>query len=98
MIYHGRNGGPFSLYDGCSESGVKWIRKLEEALRLRKVVQESKKAFKIESLSADTFGPWGMSGLHKQVTFTGDATCSVPFSEVLEDFLKVLLIIRDRYK
>lgn len=71
-------------------SREEWKRKLEEALGLRKVVQESNKVFEIESLSVDTFRvPPSMTGLNpgllEPVPFTGDVTCSVPFSKILED-------------
>jgi hypothetical protein len=92
LIYHGRNGGPFILYAESSASREEWRRKLEEALGLRKVVQESNKVFEIESLSVDTFRVPGMigsnPGLLEPVPFTGDVTCSVPFSKVLEDFFQ----------
>ena len=58
---------------------------MEEAIGLRKVVQESNKVFEVETLSVDTFfaptlmanaGPaWNNDG-----NFTGKVTCSVPFS------------------
>lgn len=102
MHYHGRNGGPFILYAESASSREEWKRKLEEALGLRKVVQESNKVFEIESLSVDTFKvPPSMTGsnpgLVELAPFTGDVTCSVPFSKILEDFFKLTLIIRDRY-
>lgn len=88
MHYHGRNSGPFVLYAESAASREEWKRKLEEALGLRKVVQESNKVFEIESLSVDTFRvPPSMAGsnpvLVESVPFTGDVTCSVPFSEIL---------------
>lgn len=63
-------------------------------------MQESNRVFEIESLSVDTFrtsttGP--NPGLVEPVPFTGDVTCSVPFSKILEDSFKLALIIRDRY-
>ena len=93
VIYHGRNGGPFILYAESAASREEWKRKLEEALGLRKVVQESNKVFEIESLSVDTFRvPPSMigsnSGLLEPVPFTGEVTCSVPFSKIHEDFLR----------
>ena len=63
-------------------------------------MQESNKVFEIESLSVDTFRvPPSMagSGLLEPLPFTGEVTCSVPFSKILEDFFKIALIIRDRY-
>lgn len=78
---------------------------MEEALGLRKVVQESNKVFEIESLSVDTFrvpppitGP-NPPGLTEGVFFTGEVTCSVPFSKLPWSLctLKLALIIYDRY-
>ena len=88
MHYHGRNGGPFILYAESTASRKEWKRKLDEALGLRKVVQESNKVFEIESLSVDTFKvPLSTTapnpGLVESVPLTGDVTCSVPFSEIL---------------
>jgi RHO1 GDP-GTP exchange protein 1/2 len=101
LLYLGRNGGPCILYAESSASREEWKRKLEEALGLRKVVQESNKVFEIECLSVDTFRvpPSGSNpGMVEPVHFTGDVTCSVPFSKILEeDFFKLALIIRDRY-
>jgi hypothetical protein len=61
---------------------------LEEAIGLRKVIQESNKVFKVETLSVDVFftsmllanaGPsW-----NNDRNFTGKVTCSVPFSKSL---------------
>jgi RHO1 GDP-GTP exchange protein 1/2 len=88
IIYHGRNGGPFILYAESNALREEWKRKLDEALGLRKVVQESNKVFEIESLSVDTFRvPPFISnpGLLEPVPFTGDVTCSVPFSKILEE-------------
>lgn len=87
LHYHGRNGGPCIVYAESNASRAEWKQKLEEALGLRKVVQESNKVFEIESLSVDTFrvsppttSP-NSSGLTEGVFFTGDVTCSVPFSK-----------------
>ena len=87
ILYHGRNGGPLILYAESAASRTEWKRKLEEALGLRKAVQESNKVFEIESLSIDTFkvhssmtGP-SPSGLSEGEFFTGRVTCSVPFSK-----------------
>jgi RHO1 GDP-GTP exchange protein 1/2 len=88
MHYYGRNGGPCIFYAESLASREEWKRKLEEALGLRKVVQESNKVFEIESLSVDTFRvppsttSSNPSGLTEGVFFTGDVTCSVPFSKI----------------
>ena len=85
-IHHnGRLGGLYTLFADSSQARLEWRAKLEEAIGLRKVVQESNKVFEIETLSLDTFfaptlmanaGPsWNNDG-----NFTGKVTCSVPFS------------------
>lgn len=82
-------GGAYVLYAESAQSRSEWKEKLEHAVALRKVVQDSNKAFEVETLSADTFlmplyanasqGPaWEQNN-----TFTGKVTCSVPFSEFL---------------
>ena len=86
-IYHnGRLGGLYTLYAETAQVRREWKAKLEEAIELRKVVQESNKVFEVETLSVDTFfaptlmanaGPsWNNDG-----NFAGKATCSVPFSK-----------------
>lgn len=88
-IHHnGRLGGPCVLYTESSKGRAEWKQKLEEALGLRKVVQESNKVFEGETLSIDTFSvpvnpalpviPWSEGG-----TVTGPVTCSIPFSAFL---------------
>ena len=84
-IHHnGRLGGLYTLFAESSQARLEWKAKLEEAIGLRKVVQESNKVFEVETLSVDTFyaptllanaGPsWNNDG-----NFTGKVTCSVPF-------------------
>ena len=86
-IHHnGRLGGLYTLYAETAQARLEWKAKLEEAIGLRKVVQESNKVFEVETLSVDTFfaptlmanaGPsWNNDG-----NFTGKVTCSVPFSK-----------------
>ena len=104
ILYHGRNGGATVLYAETAPLRLEWKQKMEEALGLRKVVQESNKVFEIESLSIDTFtvsspvpGP-NPPGLAEGVFFTGEVSCSVPFSKIPRSFLYVeVLIIHDRY-
>ncbi|KAG7094177.1 hypothetical protein E1B28_007786 [Marasmius oreades] len=87
-IHHnGRMGGAYILYAESAQARMEWRIKLEEAMGLRKVVQESNKVFEVETLSTDTFlvppvigtnsdgAPW--SG---DTPFTGKVTCSVPFN------------------
>ncbi|GLB41616.1 putative CNH domain containing protein [Lyophyllum shimeji] len=86
-IHHnGRMGGPYVLYAESAQARNEWRQKLEEALGLRKVVQESNKVFEVETLSADTFLIPSMSantttpGWNQDNAFTGKVTCSVPFT------------------
>ncbi|KAJ7065285.1 CNH domain-containing protein [Mycena amicta] len=86
-IHHnGRLGGAHILFSDSPQARTEWKQKLEEALGIRKVVQESNRVFEVETLSADTFlvpsvqvGPpspqWNQS-----TSFTGKVTCSVPFN------------------
>ena len=84
--HNGRLGGPYILYAESAQVRAEWNQKLEEALGLRKVVQESNKVFEIETLSADTFlVPSMLTGAatpswNHENSFTGKVTCSVPFS------------------
>ncbi|KAF5386380.1 hypothetical protein D9757_006718 [Collybiopsis confluens] len=89
-IHHnGRMGGNYILYGESAAARTEWKDKLEEAIGLRKVVQESNKVFEIETLSTDTFlaptmiggGPQAANvGPSYDNTFTGKVTCSVPFN------------------
>ena len=86
IFYNGRLGGPWTLFADSAQARAEWKEKLEEAIGLRKVVQESNKVFEVETLSADTFlvpsgapGPASQSWSHESA-FTGRVTCSVPFS------------------
>ncbi|KAF8956940.1 CNH domain-containing protein [Flammula alnicola] len=86
LHHNGRTGGPYILYAESAQTRTEWKEKLEEALGLRKAVQESNKVFEIEYLSRDTFimpalsvganGPAWNQDNH----FTGKVTCSVPFN------------------
>ena len=80
-------GGAYVLYAESAQIRAEWKARLEDAIGLRKVVQESNKAFEVETLSAETFlmplyanaaqaPAWEQSN-----TFTGKVTCSVPFSK-----------------
>ncbi|KZT25369.1 Dbl-like domain-containing protein [Neolentinus lepideus HHB14362 ss-1] len=84
--YNGRMGGLYMLYAESAQVRADWKQKLEEAIGLRKVVQESNKVFEIDTLSTDTFlvpsilaGPTNPSW-NNENTFTGKVTCSVPFT------------------
>ncbi|KIK53944.1 hypothetical protein GYMLUDRAFT_49117 [Collybiopsis luxurians FD-317 M1] len=89
-IHHnGRMGGNYILYAESSAARTEWKEKLEEAIGLRKVVQESNKVFEVEMLSTDTFLVPSIIGGGAQAasvgpsydsTFTGKVTCSVPFN------------------
>ncbi|TFK39742.1 CNH domain-containing protein [Crucibulum laeve] len=86
LHHNGRLGGPYILYAESAQARTEWKQKIEEALGLRKVVQESNKVFEVETLSSDTFlvpsmavssqtPAWNQDG-----TYTGKVTCSVPFN------------------
>ncbi|KIY65698.1 Dbl domain-containing protein [Cylindrobasidium torrendii FP15055 ss-10] len=88
LHHNGRLGGPFILYAESAQARTEWKAKMEEALVLRKVVQESNKVFEIETLSADTFVIPAVVGSgassppaawNQDATCTGKVTCSVPF-------------------
>ena len=86
--YNGRLGGLYTLYTESQQARAEWMQKLEEAIGLRKVVQESNKVFELETLSTDTFlvpaisSAAGPSWNHEN-SLTGKVTCSVPFSELV---------------
>ncbi|KAI0924365.1 hypothetical protein AcW2_005263 [Taiwanofungus camphoratus] len=86
-IHHnGRLGGLYTIFAESAQIRNEWKQKLDEAIGLRKVVQESNKVFEIETLSADTFlmpsivpGGGAPAWTHENA-FTGKVTCSVPFT------------------
>ncbi|RDX54148.1 Dbl-like domain-containing protein [Lentinus brumalis] len=85
-IHHnGRLGGLYTVFAESAPARNEWKAKLDEAIGLRKVVQDSNKVFEIETLSADTFlVPSMMSASNTSWSngeaFTGKVTCSVPFT------------------
>ncbi|EMD39100.1 hypothetical protein CERSUDRAFT_47353 [Gelatoporia subvermispora B] len=86
-IHHtGRLGGLYTVFAESAQARSEWKQKLEEAIGLRKVVQESNKVFELETLSADTFlvpsvAPGaGAPSWSTENAFTGKVTCSVPFT------------------
>ena len=87
-IHHnGRLGGLYTLFAETAQARLEWKTKLEEAIGLRKVVQESNKVFEVETLSIDTFLapsilPTNPSWNNDNI-LTGKVTCSVPFSELI---------------
>jgi RHO1 GDP-GTP exchange protein 1/2 len=68
LRYNGRLGGLYTIYAETEVSRTTWKQKLEEAIGLHKVVQESNKVFETKILSKDTF-------------FEGGVTCSTSFGE-----------------
>jgi len=98
LHHNGRMGGPHILYAESPQIRNEWKKKLEEALGLRKVVQESNKVFEVEYLSMDTFVMPPMSAgasgpaWNQDSQFTGRVTCSVPFSE-LSTILRTLHVL-----
>ncbi|THU93894.1 Dbl-like domain-containing protein [Dendrothele bispora CBS 962.96] len=93
-IHHnGRMGGTYILYAESAQVRAEWKMKLEEALGLRKAVQENNKVFEIETLSNDTFlvpslignGSGNAAGAsaaawNNENSFTGKVTCTVPLN------------------
>ncbi|KAF8159396.1 CNH domain-containing protein [Crassisporium funariophilum] len=87
LHHNGRMGGPYILYAESAQIRNEWKQKLEEALGLRKIVQESNKVFEIEYLSRDTFIMPSMAvaggaspAWNQDNQYTGKVTCSVPFN------------------
>ena len=86
-IHHnGRSGGLSTLYVETAQARLEWKVKLEEAIGLRKVIQESNKVFEAGTLSTDTFfAPTLMAntGLswNNDENFTGKVTCSATFGK-----------------
>ena len=86
IFYNGRLGGPWTLFADSAQARGEWKEKLEEAIGLRKVVQESNRVFEVETLSTDTFlvpsalAQPANSSWNSENSFTGKVTCSVPFS------------------
>ena len=99
--YNGRLGGPYILFADSSQARSEWKPKLEEALGLRKVVQESNKVFEIETLSIESFlvpslnmGPTSPAWHDGTLLFTGKVTCSVPFSKTSQRLLVMNWLIK----
>lgn len=72
------------MFVESEKARLEWKFKLEEAIRLRKVVQESSKLFEMKALSVDTFLVPAVledagSSFLRDGNFTGKVTCSVPF-------------------
>ena len=87
ILHTGRLGGLYTVYAESAQARSEWKDKLQEAIGLRKVVQESNKVFEVETLSSDTFVVPSMLGAptnhawNTESAFTGKVTCSVPFSK-----------------
>jgi hypothetical protein len=85
--YNGRLGGLHTLFTESQQARAEWKQKLDEAIGLRKVVQESNKVFELEPLSTDTFLVPSISSAavpswNHENSLMGKVTCSVPFSEL----------------
>ena len=84
-IHHkGRLGGLYTLFAESAQARLEWKAKLEEAIRLRKIAQESNKVFEVKTLSMDTFFSPALpasAGLSWSAdrNFTGKVTCSATF-------------------
>ena len=90
ILHTGRLGGLYTVYAESSQARTEWKEKLDEAIGLRKVVQESNRVFEVETLSSDTFvvpsmlGPPTNQSWNSESSFTGKVTCSVPFSKQID--------------
>ncbi|KAF8621825.1 hypothetical protein AX15_007493 [Amanita polypyramis BW_CC] len=89
VLQTGRSGGILNLYAESSAAREEWKVKLDEALGLRNVVQESNRVFEIETLNINTFYVHSSSAATLYQTqwqdghsATGKVTCSVPFNTV----------------
>ncbi|KAJ3914865.1 hypothetical protein F5877DRAFT_70351 [Lentinula edodes] len=95
LFFQRRLNRPKSSEASGEVNNLKWKEKLEEAIGLRKVVQESNKVFNIETLSSDTplvpsmglgadRGERGAAagglGPSYENAFTGKVNCSVPLN------------------
>ena len=74
------------MYAETSRARLEWKAKLEEAIELRKVVQESNKVFEVETISVDTFFAPILGGntdlsWDNDGNLGGKVTCYVPFSK-----------------
>jgi hypothetical protein len=74
-----------TLFTESQQARAEWKQKLDEAIGLRKVVQESNKVFELEPLSTDTFLVPSISSAavpswNHENSLTGKVTCSVPFT------------------
>ncbi|CCO29888.1 Rho1 guanine nucleotide exchange factor 1 [Rhizoctonia solani AG-1 IB] len=83
--YSGRAGGISQFFIDSQAAREEWRQKLEEAIEMRKVVQDSNKVFELETLSDETFaqskGYVSNSSWNDESSFAGGkVTCTVPFS------------------
>ncbi|KAG5728663.1 Rho1 guanine nucleotide exchange factor 1, partial [Termitomyces sp. T112] len=86
-IHHNgrQHGGSLTFYTDSATHRVEWRQKLDEAIGLRKVVQDANKVFEIETLSTHTFTvppvtyPLTPSTWNEN-SITGRVTCSIPFN------------------
>ncbi|KAG1747883.1 CNH domain-containing protein [Suillus paluster] len=83
--YNGRLGGLYTVFTESQQARAEWKQKLDEAIGLRKVVQESNKVFELEPLSTDTFlvpsiASAAVPSWNHENSLTGKVTCSVPFT------------------
>lgn len=79
----GRSSGLTTLYAETKEARAEWEQKLRKALDSYSITHDSKRAFDLVILG-DT-GP--------QTSVSGEATCSVPFSQALSSFFTCVQLI-----
>lgn len=82
-MFNGRFGGVHALFAESAQERLEWKAKLEEAIRLRKIVRESNKVFELEILNVDTsFASThveNVESLYDEGDIAEKVTCAVPF-------------------
>lgn len=75
------NEAPWTFFTESQTIREAWRQALDEAINIRKHVQEVNKLFEVETISADNFyiSAAGTSEVHDANHGTGRVTCSVPF-------------------
>ncbi|KAF9517876.1 hypothetical protein BS47DRAFT_1429505 [Hydnum rufescens UP504] len=81
-IHHsGRVGGHYHLFAESAQARAEWERKLNEAVVLRKAVQDANQVFEKRTISTDTFVVPSLQPPMLATydgTLTGQVTCSIP--------------------
>ncbi|OBZ74537.1 Rho1 guanine nucleotide exchange factor 1 [Grifola frondosa] len=79
ILHGGRSSGSLTLFADSVEDREEWKRKLDEAISIRKIVQDRNRVFRLETLIPDALcAPGSMKSLPNMIT--GKITCSLPFT------------------